>query len=303
MTLPAALMPLMTPARTRALWHGLAVAGLIFNAVVVLAWGPRLLLWNDTLGWRLMDLNDLYARSRESLLAVGGYLYSPAVAWLFWPLAQVPWPLALTLYLGLTLTAVVILARRWTPLFLIAFPPILLEALNGNIHVFMALGIWAGLRWPAAWSFLLLTKVTPGVGVLWFAARREWRNLGIAIAATAGIVLFGLLVAPKQWVDWFNFLLGATALPQVGTLPPLMIRLPAAALLVWFAARTDRAWLVPFACVLAMPTIWIQSSALLLAAFPLYWDRARFESPKRASAIAQVAQPSVRPAMKSEGRA
>ena len=278
MTVRAADRSRFTPARRRALWHGLIVAGVIFNSVVVLLWGPRLLLWNDTLGWRLMDLNDLYERSRESLLAVGGFLYSPAVAWLFWPLAQLPWSMALTIYLVLLLAAVAILTRRWTPIFLVAFPPILLEALNGNVHIFMALAIWAGMRWPAAWSFLLLTKVTPGVGVLWFAARREWRKFGLAIGATLGIILFGLVVAPNQWFDWFGFLAGATALPQVGTLPPLALRLPLAAVIVWFAARTDRAWLVPFACVLAMPTIWIQSSALLLACFPLYWERERFRT-------------------------
>ena len=45
------------------------------------------------------------------------------------------------------------------------------------------------MRHPAAWAFPLLTKVTTGVGVLWFAFRRDWRSLGIAIGATAVIVL------------------------------------------------------------------------------------------------------------------
>ena len=62
----------------------------------------------------------------------------------------------------------------------------------------------------------------------------------------------------------------------MGDLPSLVIRLPLAALLVAYAARTDRAWLVPAACLLAMPTIWLQSAALLTACFPLWWDRARW---------------------------
>ena len=72
---------------------------------------------------------------------------------------------------------------------------------------------------------------------------------------------------------------------QVGDLPSLLVRLPIAALVVWYAARTDRAWLVPVGCLLAMPTIWLQSLALLTACFPLYRDRARWER-RRAEAPA-----------------
>ena len=35
----------------------------------------------------------------------------------------------------------------------------------GNIHIFLALVTVFGLRWPWLWSFVLLTKVTPGVGL------------------------------------------------------------------------------------------------------------------------------------------
>ena len=80
----------------------------------------------------------------------------------------------------------------------------------------------------------------------------------------------------------------STRNPQVGDIPSVILRLPFAAALVWYAGRTSRAWLVPFACLLAMPTIWLQSSAVLLASFPLYWDRARWQT-KRAES-AQAAQ-------------
>jgi hypothetical protein len=49
---------------------------------------------------------------------------------------------------------------------------------------------------------------------------------------------------------------------------------------VWFAARSDRAWLVPLACVVAMPIPWLQSLALLTACFPLWRDRSLFERPR-----------------------
>jgi hypothetical protein len=267
----------LSPSRQRAIRDGLIVAGLIFNATLLIFWLPHLYLWIDAPSWYTIDLADIYGRARISLLEVGAFRLAPVFAWLMYPLGRLPYEVFIGLYLAFSLAAVSILVGRWTPMFILAFPPILLEGLNGNIHLFMALAIWAGLRWPSAWSFLLLTKVTPGVGVLWFAARREWRNLAIAIGATAAIVTLGFVIAPNQWLDWLGFLVTASTLPQVGTLPSLAVRLPLSALLVWYAARTDRAWLVPFACVLAMPTIWIQSSALLLACFPLYWQRARWQ--------------------------
>ncbi len=49
-----------------------------------------------------------------------------------------------------------------------------------------------GFRYPAAWSLILLTKITPGIGLLWFAVRREWRALAIALGATAAIASVSL---------------------------------------------------------------------------------------------------------------
>ncbi len=45
----------------------------------------------------------------------------------------------------------------------------------------MAAAIALGFRYPATWAFVLLAKVTPGIGLLWFLVRREWRNLAIAL--------------------------------------------------------------------------------------------------------------------------
>ena len=169
-----------------------------------------------------------------------------------------------------------ILGRRYAPLLVIGFPPVLLELLNGNIHLLMALAIWAGLRWPVAWAFVLLTKVTPGVGVVWFIARREWRNVALALGSTGLIVIVGVLIAPQLWADWFATLARANGTPATSSVVPLPIRLPLAILIAWYAGRTDRAWLVPVACVAAMPALWLQSTALLTACFPLWWERSRW---------------------------
>jgi len=287
----------------RALRNSLIVAGGIFNAWFLALWVPRLFLFVDARSWWHIDLNNLYGLANQSLLADGAFRLAPVFAWLLYPLGGLSWPVFVSVWVALNLLAAAAVGGRRALVLILCFPPILLEVVNGNIHLFMALAIWAGMRWPAAWAFMLLTKVTPGVGVLWFAARREWHNLAIALGATLGIVAVGFVIAPQQWFEWFNSLLVSARNPQVGDLPSVVIRLPFAAALIWYAARTSRAWLVPFACVLAMPTIWIQSSALLLASFPLYWDRARWQIARRPppGIAASEGQPPIPAVASSEG--
>ena len=286
----------LSPARRRGIRDGLIASGLIFNLVVVFLWGSRLLILGDAQSWYTIDLNDLYGRAEVSLVESGAFRLAPVVAWVMYPFTKLSWEVWAVGYLALSIAAVTVLGRHWTPVLLLAFPPVLLELINGNIHLFMALAIWAGMRWPGAWAFILLTKVTPGVGVLWFAFRREWRSLAVAIGTTVAIMAVGYAIAPVQWQEWIRSLVVSAQGPQVGTLPPLWLRLPFSVAIVWYAARTNRAWVVPFACVLAMPTIWIQSSALLLASLPLYRDRSRFQpaadrSTARVGAQAAAARP------------
>jgi hypothetical protein len=282
----------MPAARRRAIRDGLIIAGVLANGALLLFLPKNFAWFVDAPSWRLIDLSNLYAVADQSLTATGAFRMAPIIAWVMWPLTLVPWTVFIATYVGLNLAAVVTVTGRRAPLMILAFPPILLELLNSNIHLFMALAIYAGMRWPAAWAFVLLTKVTPGVGVLWFAARREWRNLAIALGTTLAIVAVGFAISPQQWLEWINSLVISTQNPQVGDIPSVILRLPFAAALVWYAGRTSRAWLVPFACVLAMPTIWIQSSALLLASFPLYWDRARWQT-KRAEPAPAAPIPAV----------
>jgi hypothetical protein len=287
----------------RAVRDGFILAGLIANAAFLTFLPANFAWFVDAPSWWQINLDDLYGVANQSLTATGAFRMAPVVAWVMYPLTLLPsWAAFIATFLVLNLAALVAMVGRRAPLLVLAFPPVLLELVNGNIHLFMALAIWAGMRWPGAWAFVLLTKVTPGIGALWYAARGEWRRFAIVALTTLGIVLAGFALAPGQWIAWFQFLIAAPGMPQVGTLPSLVIRLPLAAALVVVAARTDRAWLVPVACVLAMPTIWLQSSALLAACFPLYWERERFRShPDRAGARAR--QPGLVRATESGGHA
>lgn len=308
-----------TAARSRAMWHGLIVAGLLFNATLVVFWLPRLDLWIDARAWWTINLTDLYGPGEQSLALVGAFRYAPVIAWLFYPATWLTWEQLVTVYLALSLAALWLLTGRRAPLFLVAFPPVLLELLNGNIHLFIALAIWVGLRtrWApagaAAWAFVLFTKVSSGVGLIWFVARREWRNLAVALGATAAIAFVGALIAPGLWAEWIRSLSIASNVPPPPGVPPLLVRLPIAAGIAWYAGRTDRAWLIPVAAFIALPIWWIQGTAILTASFPLYWERERFRSPARSAAPVEATpsepapQPTrdaaLLPSTKLEGRA
>ena len=76
----------------------------------------------------------------------------------------------------------VLTGRRW---FAVGVVLGLMELAGGNIHLLLAAAMVLGFRWPATWALVLLTKITPGIGLLWFVVRREWRQLAIALGATA----------------------------------------------------------------------------------------------------------------------
>ena len=266
----------LAPTRRRAIRDGLIVAGFIFNATLLLVWGPRLYWFVDAEAWARINLNNLYGTGMGDPQLIGAFRYAPVIAWLFVPATWVPWPVLIAGYLALSGLALVAMTGRHAPLFVLAFPPVLLELINGNIHLFLALAVWAGLRRPAAWAFTLLTKATPGVGVLWFAARREWRGLTVALGFTVAIVVVGVLLAPGMWADWIGSLFSFAAAEPPTAVPPLIVRLPIAAVIAFWAGRTSRAWLVPVAVFLALPVLWLQGLAILTASFPLYWERARW---------------------------
>jgi hypothetical protein len=200
------------------------------------------------------------------------YLYSPAFLVALSPLRALSWPLFLGLWTAGLLAALMWLARPllFLPLLLLALP----EIWGGNITILLAAAIVLGFSRPFSWAFPLLTKVTPGIGVLWFAVRREWRNLGVALAATVGIIAAVALITPGLWADWFQLLLSSTGSSTVpGSVPiPFLARLPFAVALIAFAAWRGQRWLLPIGVLLAMPVIWWGSLALLTASVALKRD-------------------------------
>jgi glycosyl transferase family 87 len=223
--------------------------------------------------------NPLDPYNFGALYTQDAYFYSPAFTQALGPLHGLPWPAFAALWTILLTAVLAWLGGRWFAWVLLV-PFVAIELAMGNIHILMAAAIVVGFRWPAAWAFIILTKVTPGVGLIWFAVRREWRALAIAVAVTIGIGAVSFAIAPGAWSEWMDVLRATPASTYRESTPfdfiPLPVRVVAAAVLVGLAGLTDRRWVVPIAATLALPVVYINGLALLVAA-PYLWtlDRRR----------------------------
>ncbi len=244
---------------------GLLVAGVVWLAIVLLAQpdGDRLGTGQEAISYWGPRLDAMYAQADWT--TTGAYVYSPAFLQVIAPLKALPW----VAFLGVW-TAMLLMAVRYLTgprLFAIGVLLASAEMAGGNISLLLATAIVVGFRWPGAWALILLTKVTPGIGLLWFAVRREWRNLGIALGATAAIIAISAAIMPGAWLEWLRVLSSIAGRdPTWAAVPiPLMVRLPVAVAVVVWGARTDRRWTVPVACMLALPALWYGGLTMLLA--------------------------------------
>jgi hypothetical protein len=265
-----------TPRLRRRHVAGIAVA-VVFWVVTIAMADPTVDVKEPLAGWVTaqdarsyygLDLSDLYT-GRSDWNTIGAYPYSPAFAQLVYPLDQLPWPAFVALWTALLIGAVYLLTGP--ELFLVGMVVGAMEIAGGNVSLLLTLAIVAGFRWPWTWAFVLLTKITPGVGLLWFALRREWRQLAIALGATAGVVAVSFLVLPDAWRSWIDLLQANTG--KGGTwaaVPiPLIVRGPiGVALIAWGAFRNQR-WTVPVGTMLCLPALWYGSLSMLLGVIPL----------------------------------
>ena len=276
---PGHLQSLDTP-RGRAFRDALVVAGLLFLGYLFLVLAPQVQSFGFDARAYWGYPRDVVYVSGAPVNGVGLFRYAPVWLPLLTIFSQVPYWQFLWLWTALLVATAWWLGSRW-PLVAFAFPPVALELYHGNIHLLLAAAIVLGFRYPVAWSFVLLTKVTPGIGLLWFAVRREWRPLAIAVGATAVVVVVSVLATPDPWRAWVDSLVSAS--PSEGpnhVAVPLALRLVIATVVVTWGARTDRRWTVPVAATLALPTLWYHGLAMLIAVVPVVWpSRSRIGSP------------------------
>ena len=260
---------------------GLVLAGLAYLAYRFIVIGPAEgTVGADAWAYWLLDPSHPYSLPNG---VYGAFLYPPPMVRAFAPAALVSWPQFWLLWTGILVATAIWLGGR-RALLVLAFPPVALELYFGNVNLLIAAAIALGFRYPAAWSFVLLTKVTPGVGLLWFAVRREWRKLAIALGVTTLIVPISLIVDLPLWREWVDALGRDSAATSLGgpLASPLWLRLPIAVVVVVWGARTNRAWTVPVAATLAMPVMWLATLSVLTAAIALDRDPLR---PARRSSL------------------
>lgn len=233
----------------------------------------------DYLGWDSRAYYDAllspdpYAAAGVGV--IGSYLYPPPFLQLLAPAAALPWPLFMFGWTALLTAAGVALLRRVPQAYRSMLPLLVILAgadiWAGNINLLLAYGAVVGLSVPAAWAGLALTKVTPGVGALWLAFRGRWPEFGLAVVMTVTIAAVSFVASPQLWGDWLTLMFGEDAGgAYAASIPiPLFVRLPLAVATLWWAARTDRPWLVPCACLLALPVIWFNGLSLLLGSVAL----------------------------------
>jgi len=194
------------------------------------------------------------------------YLYSPAFAQALWPLGQLPWPAFESIWIAgqVGVMGWLLAPLGWQRGLTIA-PFFVSEILLGNVYFLFAGALVVSLgRAPGALALPLLTKITPGVVGVWFVVRREWRPVLWAAGTTVLIVVVSAAFAPSAWLAWIDFL-RYTAGQRGST---AFLRAAAAFLIVIWAARTGRAWLLAPALILACPTLGGYSPLAVLAAVP-----------------------------------
>jgi hypothetical protein len=201
----------------------------------------------------------------------GDYLYSPAFAQLIAPLTALPLPLFAATWTAV-LAATLYWLAGWRATLIGLFAPVTISLAIGQTDLFLAAAVVLGFRWPAAWVLPIITKLSPGIGILWFAARREWRSLAIALGATAVVIAASAILDPAAWLGWIEMLARLQfPTPDAGVyLPiPLWIRLPLVAAFIWWGARANHRWTLPIAVGFALPTVWINTPTIFVASLPL----------------------------------
>jgi hypothetical protein len=252
---------------------GIAVALAAWLLITVFSepWGRAWGTGQDAYCYWQATFADPYARSDWNDPIA--YVYSPAFLQLLAPLKILPWQAFMAAWCAILILAVRFLTGPRLLAAGLLFPFAAMEVAGGNVSLLLAVAIVLGFRWPAAWSIVLLTKITPGIGLLWFTVRREWRSLAIALGATAAIALVSFVLLPDQWRSWIDVVIRNALAGKSGTwasVPiPLWIRLPFAIALVVWGARTDRRWTVPVAAMIALPAVWYGGLSMLLAVIPM----------------------------------
>ena len=203
----------------------------------------------------------------------GAFVYSPWAGVAIWPLSFLPFPLLNALWLAAQLAALAwLVGLPLAAVLAVFFQPVVRDLESGNIHLFLTVAVVLAVRHPQAWAFVALTKVTPAVGAAYHLGAREWRHAVVAAGVTIALVILGFVLMPDLWLEWMDLLTDSTDAPPHPAdrlTIPVLYRLPVALGIALLAGWRGWRWAVPFAAVLAMPSVWLSSITILLASWRL----------------------------------
>ncbi len=132
------------------------------------------------------------------------FLYSPPIAQLMLVIqAVVPFDV---FYTSLRVLEMIALAVITGPAIgpVLFIPAVVIEINAANVNILLVGAVLLGFRYPWTWAFVILTKVTPGIGLLWFVVRREWGHVFIALGVTAALSALSFVLAPWMWVAYLE---------------------------------------------------------------------------------------------------
>lgn len=255
-----------------------AVGASVLAVIVAFFWntpGDNLAYW--IAGHRLATGQAVYPAAAVAFEPFA-YHYPPPLAQVLAPITLVVPALAYAItYRALMLLALWDLAGRTMlkTLALLAFVPMAVALRIENVEIFMAIGIVLGLRrWP--WLFTIggLIKVSPGLGLVYLALRRRWRDLAVSAVVGAVIVGVSYALAPELWRAWIEAIAGRADIVGNSLVPvPYSIRAIAGLLLTVVAGVLGRRrgeLLLVAGMTIANPGLSLQGFAVLAAALPIW---------------------------------
>lgn len=251
---------------TRVVRDGFVLLGIIAAATYWLYLTTTLGLPVDVRAYWAADPASLYEGTDG--LGTNAYLYSPAFEFVVGWWRGVPFEVFVAVWRAILLVVLVWLAGPFTLLVLFT-SPVASEINAGNIQILLAAAVVVGFRHPASWAFVLLSKVSPGIGLLWFVLRRQWRALAVALAATVVVAAASFILSPAAWFEYVGLLTSGPAPSVAPYYLPLWVRLPPAVAFIVWAARTGRRWPVVVAATLALPVFYTISPSMLVGVLPL----------------------------------
>jgi hypothetical protein len=258
--------------------------------IVLAAIGASLLLVVAVNRWGAPADEHAYWLAGQRLLA-GQPLYDPTATsitpFAFWypPIvAQVMAPISVILpswVFSAAWTVLMLVCVWWiagrdvlVALALCAFPPVAVEFWSRNVHLIIAaLLVLAIRRWGGWFAIGAAIKLAPGIGIVYLALRRRWRETGVALGV--GVVLLAISVAlsPDAWRQFADVMLARGPDDASTLLPiPYYARAIAGLILVVVAASIPPKWgepLLVIGVVVALPTLWFTALSTLIAVVPL----------------------------------